>query len=89
MITTVTGKNQITIPAVIAQRIGIKNGSRIDWQLCAEADEIRCIVLPDPSTVASQLRGSGKRFLKPGQDPIATLLVERGTDEAARTHALQ
>lgn len=88
MITTVTGKNQITIPAAIAQSIGIRSGSRIDWQLCAEADEIRCVVLPDPATVASQLRGSGKRFLKPGQDPIATILIERGTDEATRTQAL-
>ena len=33
MITTVTGKNQITSPAVIANRIGLKNGSRINWRI--------------------------------------------------------
>ena len=81
MITTVTGKNQITIPAAIANRIGLKSGSRIDWQLSSKPDEIRCIVLPEPSAIAASLRGAGKRFLKPGQDPSADLLAERSADE--------
>lgn len=85
MITTVTGKNQITIPAAIANRIGLKNGSRIDWQLY----EIRCIVLPEPSFIAASLRGVGKRFLKPGQDPGAALLAERSADESIRSTHLQ
>ena len=89
MITTVTGKNQITIPAAIANRIGLKNGSRIDWQLSSKPDEIRCIVLPEPSVIAASLRGAGKRFLKPGQDPSAALLAQRDTDEAARSAHLQ
>ena len=89
MITTVTGKNQITIPAAIANRIGLKNGSRIDWQLSSKPDEIRCIVLPEPSVIAASLRGAGKRFLKPGQDPSAALLAERTADEAARSAQLQ
>ncbi len=87
MITTVTGKNQITIPAAIANRIGLKNGSRIDWQLTSNADEIRCIVLPEPSVIAASLRGAGKQFLKPGQDPSTALLADRSADESIRaTH---
>ncbi len=89
MITTVTGKNQITIPAAIANRIGLKNGSRIDWQLSSRSDEIRCIVLPEPSVIAASLRGAGKRFLKPGQDPSAALLAERTADEAIRSNTLK
>ncbi len=89
MITTVTGKNQITIPAAIANQIGIKSGSRIDWQLCSKSDEIRCIVLPDPSTIAANLRGAGKQFLKPGQDPSAALLAERSADETIRSTNLE
>ena len=88
MITTVTGKNQITIPAAIANRIGLKSGSRIDWQLSSNADEIRCIVLPEPSTIAASLRGAGKRFLKAGQDPSAALLSERTTEESTRSTRL-
>lgn len=84
MITTVTGKNQITIPAAIALRIGIKSGSRIDWQLSDKADEIRCVVLPDPATLASQLRGAGSRYLTPGKHPVATLLAERASEDTSR-----
>jgi AbrB family looped-hinge helix DNA binding protein len=89
MITTVTGKNQITIPAAIANHIGLKNGSRIDWQLSSKPDEIRCIVLPEPAVIAASLRGAGKRFLKPGQDPSAALLAERSADESARSTHLK
>ena len=89
MITTVTGKNQITIPAAIAKQIGIKSGSRIDWQFCSKSDEIRCIVLPEPSSIAASLRGAGKRFLKPGQDPSAALFAERTADESIRSTHLK
>lgn len=89
MITTVTGKNQITIPAAIANRIGLKNGSRIEWHLSSNPDEIRCILLPEPATLAANLRGAGKRFLKPGQDPGADLLAERADDDSIRAAALK
>lgn len=89
MITTVTGKNQITIPAAIANHIGLKSGSRIDWQLGPRADEIRCTVLPEPSVIAASLRGAGKRFLKPGQEPGAALLAERLADESIRSIHLE
>ena len=77
MITTVTGKNQITIPSEIARETGIQPGTRIDWMVTDDPAELRCIILPAPSTVARRLRGAGKRLLKPGQDPIAELLAER------------
>ena len=89
MITTVTGKNQITIPAAIANRMGLKSGSRIDWQLSSKSDEIRCIVLPEPAVIAASLRGVGKRFLRPGLDPSAALLADRSTDESIRSAELK
>jgi len=82
MITTVTGKNQITIPSEIARETGIKPGTRIDWMVSNDPAELRCIILPAPSSVAKRLRGAGKHLLKPGQDPIAELLVERLAEEA-------
>jgi AbrB family looped-hinge helix DNA binding protein len=33
MITTVTGKNQITIPAKLANQLGIQPGTRIEWSI--------------------------------------------------------
>jgi AbrB family looped-hinge helix DNA binding protein len=82
MITTVTGKNQITIPSKIARAAGIQPGTRVDWIVSDDPAELRCIILPAPPTVASRLRGAGKHLLKPGQDPIADLLAERLAEEA-------
>ena len=31
MITTVTGKNQVTIPAELARELNIKAGTQLDW----------------------------------------------------------
>ena len=39
MITTVTGKNQITIPAAIANRIGLRIGSRTVWKVSTALPE--------------------------------------------------
>ena len=82
MITTVTGKNPITIPAAIANRFGLKSGTRIDWQIGSKPDEFLCTVVPEPSDIAARLRGAGKQFLKPRQDPSAALLAERTADES-------
>ena len=89
MITTVTGKNQITIPAAIANRIGLRRGSRIEWRPTSNTGEIRCVVLPEPAAIAANLRGAGRRFLKPGQDPVAALLAERSDDESTRSSRLR
>lgn len=81
MVTTVTGKNQITIPAALSAKYGLKNGVRIDWLETGQPDEILCRILPDPKQLAKDLRGAGRRFLKAGADPIADLLAERAQSE--------
>jgi AbrB family looped-hinge helix DNA binding protein len=89
MITTVTGKNQITIPAAIATRMGLKNGSRLDWRLTDKPDEIVCVLMPEFATLAANLRGAGRPHLKPGQDPVADLVAERTSEETDRCSALR
>jgi AbrB family looped-hinge helix DNA binding protein len=94
MITTVTGRNQVTIPAEIARRYDLKRGSRLEWTESSQPGEIRCVVLPDLASVAASLRGAGRPYLQPGADPIADLIRERacesegggegGADTAAR-----
>ena len=81
MITTLTGKNQITVPAAMAQRYGLTSGARIEWLDGAAPDEIRCRILPSPSVVAASLRGAGRKYLKPGKDPIEQLIMERAAEE--------
>ena len=89
MITTLTGKNQITIPAAFATRYRMKPGTRIEWIAGAEPDEFHCRVVPDPATLARELYGAGRKYLRPGkQDPVTELIEERVRNDAMREGAL-
>ena len=78
MITTVTGKNQITIPAVLARKLKIEAGQRIDWQIGPDGVLIARL-LPKRSELARQAAGMGRAWLDEGVDPVADLISERGT----------
>ncbi len=80
MITTVTGKNQITIPAVLARQLNIQPGQRIDWQIGAD-DTLVAKLLPRRSELARQAAGMGRRWLEEGTDPVADLIEERSLDD--------
>ncbi len=76
MITTVTGKNQITIPAVLARQLKIQPGQRIDWQI-GEDGVLIAKLLPRRSELARQAAGMGRAWLQEDMDPIADLINER------------
>jgi len=81
MITTVTQKNMVTIPAVVGRRFGIKPGFRLDWQPVEDArDEIRVRVIPDRSALARRLLGTGRKF-SPRRDAVAELVAERRAED--------
>ncbi len=85
MTTTVTGKHQITIPASLATAYDLKPGSRIEWLAGDVPDEIRCRIVPAPSTLAATLRGAGRRHLRKGRrHPLVALQVDREQDEKKR-----
>ena len=89
MITTVTGKNQISIPAALAHQLGLKPGSRIDWRMAAEPDQMVCRVLPHPADVAAGLRGAGRKHLRKGiPHPLKALHNERSAADKLRKEAL-
>lgn len=76
MITTVTGKNQITIPAKLARKLGIQPGQRIDWSV-GEEGVLTARLLPSRSELARQAAGMGRQWLGDGVDPVADLIEER------------
>jgi len=80
MTTTVTESNQVSIPPDIVREFDIHPGTRLEW---AKAGEGTIIVKPLPSRgeLARQLMGAGKRWLKPGADPIGDLIREREQDD--------
>lgn len=89
MTTTVTGKNQITIPASMAVAYKLKRGSRIEWLLGNAPDEIRCRIVPDSATLAATLRGAGRQHLRKGRrHPLVALQAEREEDDGKRDRSL-
>lgn len=82
MITTVTQKNMVTIPAEIGRAFGIKPGWRLEWVADVERNEIIVHVIPDRGELARRLLGSGKKF-SPERDSVAELIAERESEEAA------
>ncbi len=80
MITTVTGKNQVTIPAELARELNIKAGTQLDWSK-GEDGTLQAKPLPSRGTLARRLAGIGRPWLKPGDDPIAELIRERVAED--------
>ena len=80
MITTVTRKNMVTIPADVGRALGIKPGWRLEWVANVEANEILVRVIPDRGELARRLLGSGRKY-SPERDSVAELLAEREADD--------
>jgi AbrB family looped-hinge helix DNA binding protein len=82
MITTITGKNQITIPAKLVNQLNIQPGTQIDWTI-GEEGVLIARLLPSRSQLARQAAGMGRRWLTEGVDPVAELINDRLQDDAA------
>jgi len=59
MITTVTQKNMVTIPAEVGRKLGIRPGWKLDWQPVEGKEEILVRVIPDRGEQARRLLGAG------------------------------
>jgi hypothetical protein len=80
LITTTTGKNQITLPAKLVKALDLHPGVRIEWSWNA-AGEIVGRRLPSRGELAAQLAGKGRRFLRPGSDPVGELIEDRRRED--------
>ena len=77
MITTVTGKNQVTVPADIAARESIRRGTRLQWLSTDREHVLEVRVLPDRATLARNLRGQGAAQKSRGGSAVERLIQER------------
>jgi len=84
MITTITGKNQVTVPARLVSLAHLHPGSRLDWELSETGDALIVRVLPDTATVAAQLRGCGCKHRKRGGSAVRNLVNERVQEDQER-----
>lgn len=79
MITTVTGKNMISIPRAVAEQYGIEPGWKLDWTPGEEPDTLVVRLVPGRGAQARRLRGAG-RTLSGAADAVADLVAERERD---------
>ena len=77
MVTTVTGKNQITIPAEIVKAYNLKPGTRLEWIVGPEPDMLTVKRQLSRQELAEKLCGMGKDLFPPGADPIRDLIEAR------------
>lgn len=75
-IATITGKNQITIPAAIVRELELEPGMQLEWKV---EDERTIIVRPvlSRAELARRLQGKWAHLFGPDDDPIGDLIRER------------
>jgi AbrB family looped-hinge helix DNA binding protein len=80
--TTLTRKHQITLPAEIVQALELAPGSQVEWAIGPDGT---LIGKPKASRAqrAAALYGAGRRYLRPGVDPVRDLIAERLDDDDA------
>ena len=88
MTTTVEKDNSVRIPPELTTELAIQPGTCLDWQRGATPGVLTVVVLPNRQAIAESLLGAGRKFLKPGQDPIAELIAEREHDDRERNAVL-
>ena len=89
MQTTVTGKNQVTIPSEVARKAGIRRGTKLNWSVSKDGKTVRLSVAPTRGELGRRMMGLAREYLKPEDNPIADLITERVRDDADRMRALE
>ena len=79
MTTTLTGKNQVTLPAELVRELGLKPGARLAWSIQKDGSMV-ARPLPTRGELARRVMGLAAAKLKPGADPIRDL-QKRQEDE--------
>jgi bifunctional DNA-binding transcriptional regulator/antitoxin component of YhaV-PrlF toxin-antitoxin module len=78
MITTVTTKNMVTIPAELSRRHSVSPGCKLDWESISDS-EVRVRIIPKRGELARRLMGRGRKW-SPDRDSVAELVAERAAE---------
>ena len=87
MITRVTGKNQVTVPAKLARELNIGPGTKLEWSRAKEEATIRIRVKPSANAVLCQVQ---EKMAAYHIDPNAALAdLQRMRDEDDPEHSAE
>lgn len=81
ILATVTGKNQITIPAVVVRELRLEVGMKVEFELGEERSVIMRPVLTRAERV-KQIEEKWQPLFPPDSDPIGDLINEREQDDS-------
>ena len=81
MTTRATSSHQLDVPEAIADAVGLTAGSIVEWIPTAKKGVVKLFVRGSRAAILKNLRGAGRKHLKPGQNPVAELIAERKSDE--------
>ena len=84
MITRMTGKNQVTVPAEIARKEGMRPGTRLEWRATDREHVLEVLVLPDRQSLAAHLRGRGNTHRRRSGSAVRWLIAERDLEARER-----
>lgn len=88
MTTTLTGKNQITVPAEITRKLGLTPGTRFDWALGDQPNQITITVKPTRKQLLQRVRELGRQARRPRMDEVAAFVKWREEDDRLRQDVL-
>lgn len=89
MTTTLTGKNQITVPAEITRKLGLAAGAQFDWAVGDQPNRITITIKPTRKQLLQRVRELGRKAKRPGVDEVAEFVKWREEDDRLRQDALQ
>ncbi len=73
----------VTIPAELSRRHSVSPGCKLDWESISDS-EVRVRIIPKRGELARRLMGRGRKFIKPGAEPIRDLIEERVREDNER-----
>ena len=89
MTTTLTGKNQITVPAELAEKLGLTAGAQFDWAVGDQPNKITITIKPTRKQLLERVRELGRKAKRPRVDEVAEFVKWRTADDKARQDALK
>jgi bifunctional DNA-binding transcriptional regulator/antitoxin component of YhaV-PrlF toxin-antitoxin module len=75
MTTTLTGKNQVTVPADIARKFGLEPGARFDWSAGERPNTIVIRIQPSKRQLVERIKELGRGIKN--RDLVQELIRER------------
>jgi len=61
MTTTLTGKNQVTVPVEIAHKLGLTPGAQLDWAIGDKPNKIIVTIKPTRKQMLERIRELGRK----------------------------